>query len=432
AGITAAALAGLRHHRVSLPGTVDSSPIYLHAATVHGATHDVIVLSTTYGRTVAVDANSAHVLWTYTPPGYSGWAGSAQITTATPLADPEAPYVYAASPDGRIHKLSLADGSEVRSGGWPVDITRDPTHEKLTAALNVDGPYLLASTGGYYEDAPPYQGHIVAIERSSGRLAAVFNSLCAGRHRLITPSSCPSSDSAVLSRSGPVVEPGGARILFTTGNGPWNGRSDFGDSAIELGMPKLTLRQAFTPPNQAELSSSDADLGSGSPALLDGRRVLVGGKDGILRVLNLNRLDGRPPSTHEALGGEVQRLRTPGGAMLFTTPCVWHHGSRSTVFVADEAGTAAYALRHGRLHRLWQSTNGGTSPVMVGGLLYVYDPGAGGINVYRPASPRPIAKLAGLPGHWNSPIVVDGHVIEPEGNANNHETHGTLDIFSMP
>ncbi len=38
--------------------------------------------------------------------------------------------------------------------------------------------------------------------------------------------------------------------------------------------------------------------------------------------------------------------------------------------------------------------------------------------------------LPGSSGHWNSPIVVDGHVVEPEGDANAHETSGTLDIFS--
>jgi hypothetical protein len=50
--------------------------------------------------------------------------------------------------------------------------------------------------------------------------------------------------------------------------------------------------------------------------------------------------------------------------------------------------------------------------------------------VYHPGSPRPIAKLAGGSGHWNSPIVVDGHVLEPEGNANDHKLYGTLEIFS--
>jgi hypothetical protein len=100
------------------------------------------------------------------------------------------------------------------------------------------------------------------------------------------------------------------------------------------------------------------------------------------------------------------------------------------VFVGAEHATAAYTLLGGQLRPVWQNSNPGTSPVMAGGLLYVYDPASGGIYVYRPRSGRPIAKLAGSPGHWNSPIVVDGHVVEPEGNANDHQLTGSLDIFS--
>jgi hypothetical protein len=100
------------------------------------------------------------------------------------------------------------------------------------------------------------------------------------------------------------------------------------------------------------------------------------------------------------------------------------------VFVADGEGTAAFVLRGGRLYRAWQNRTPGTSPVMAGGLLYVYDPSAGGVHVYRPGSARPIATLPGRSGHWNSPIAVDGHVLEPEGNANDHALTGTLDIFS--
>ncbi len=102
------------------------------------------------------------------------------------------------------------------------------------------------------------------------------------------------------------------------------------------------------------------------------------------------------------------------------------------MFVADEHGTGAYVLRRGRLYRAWEDNTPGTSPVMAGGLLYVYEPDGGGIYVYQPSSPRPIAKLAGEPGHWNSPIVVDGHVVEPEGDANAHKLTGTLEIFSAP
>jgi PQQ-like domain len=431
-GITSANVAHLRRRTVSLAGTVDSSPIYLHGAHVAGATHNVIVLTTTYGRTIALDADSGGNLWTFTPAGYSGWAGSAQITTTSPLADPDRRFVYAASPNGLIHKLSLATGREDASGAWPVTVTRDARHEKLAAALNIDGPDVLAATGGYFGDAPPYQGHLVAIDRASGRLRALFNTLCANRRELLVPTSCRASDSAILSRSGPVVEPGGGRILTDTGNGPWNGSTNLGDSVIELTFPALGLRQSFTPTNQEQLNAGDNDLGSSAPVLLGSDRVALAGKDGILRVLVLSRLDGHPPSGARLhpLGGEAQRLGIPGGAELFSAPAVWHRGTHTTMFLADGSGTAAYVLRGGRLYRAWQNGTPGTSPVMAGGLLYVYDPSGGGISVYRPGSPRAIAKLAGGSGHWNSPIVVDGHVVEPEGNANDHSLGGTLEIFS--
>ena len=101
------------------------------------------------------------------------------------------------------------------------------------------------------------------------------------------------------------------------------------------------------------------------------------------------------------------------------------------MFVADESGTAAYVLRGGPPVPRLAERQPGTSPVIAGGLLYVYDPG-GGIEVYRPGSSRPLAKLAGEPGHWNSPIVVDGHVIEPEGNANDHPQAARLEISRAP
>ena len=430
-GITAANVAHLRRVTVSLPGTVDSSPVYLHAASIAGGVHETIVVSTTYGKTLALDATSGRILWTFTPPGYSAWAGGAQITTASPLLDPSGRFVYATSPDGLIHKLSLSDGGEIHAGGWPVSVTRDATHEKLGAALNIDGPYLLVATSGYLGDIPPYQGHVLLIDRTSGRIVSVFNTLCADRRQVILPSSCPASDSAILSRGGAVVEPGGGRLLISTGNGPWNGKTDFGDSVIELTLPGLRYRQAFAPTNQEELNTTDSDLGSSAPVLLGHDRAMVAGKDGIVRVLVLSRLDGDPPSTPNRLGGEVERLGLPGGGELFSAPAVWRQHPRTTVFIGDGHATAAYALIDGRLHLVWENSTPGTSPVMAGGLLYVYDPAAGGVYVYEPRSARPIAKLPGTAGHWNSPIVVDGHVIEPEGDANEHKLTGTLEIFSV-
>jgi len=429
-GIKSANVGKLRRLTVTVPGTVDSSPVYVHAASVAGGSHNIVVVTTTYGRTLAIDADSGRTLWQFNPPGLRGWLGSAQITTASPILDPSGRFIYAASPNGAIHKLSVADGAEVQAGSWPVAITRDPTREKLAAALNIDGRWLIAATGGYFGDAPPYQGHVVLIDRSTGRIGAVFNTLCAGRRQIITPSSCPSSDSAILSRAGAVVEPGGGRILISTGNGPWDGSRDFGDSVLELTVPSLSLRQSFTPVNQSELNAGDTDLGSSAPALLGSGRVLIAGKDGVMRVLDLARLDGAAPGQGHRLGGEVQRLAVPAGAQLFSAPAVWRHDGRTTVFIADEGATAAYVMRGGILYRAWQNSRSGTSPVMAGGLLYVYDQSAGVLDVYRPSSPDPTATLHVRSGHWNSPVVADSHLVVPEGNGNDHSSSGTLDIFS--
>ena len=46
-----------------------------------------------------------------------------------------------------------------------------------------------------------------------------------------------------------------------------------------------------------------------------------------------------------------------------------------------------------RLKRAWQVTNGSSSPVVAGGLLFCFDPLAGGVHVYRPATGAPVTTL---------------------------------------
>ena len=70
--------------------------------------------------------------------------------------------------------------------------------------------------------------------------------------------------------------------------------------------------------------------------------------------------------------------------------------------------------------------------MIAGGLLYVYDPTGGGINIYRPDSADPVATLAAEAGHWQSPIAIEGCVLVGEGDANDHETWGTLSLYCLP
>jgi outer membrane protein assembly factor BamB len=415
-GVTAGNARRLRRQQVRLPGTVDSSPILVGGR---------IVVTTTYGRTLAVDPRDGRILWRFTPASIGSWAGTARITNATPTADPSGRFVYAASPDGRVHKLSLADGSE--QPGWPVTVTRDPTHEKLTSSLNVSRGRLIVATGGYLGDAPPYQGHVVSIDTASGRITAVFNTLCSDRHTILAPASCPATDSAIWSRSGATVEPGSGRLLVATGNAPSDGRTSWGNSVLELSPDGRRLLHSWTPHNAEQLSATDTDVGSTSPALLPDGLVLQSGKDAVLHLLDLRRLNGTNGAASPRRGGQLQDLPAPGRQPVFTAPAVQGH----TVYVASAGGTAAYRVRGRRLAPLWHVPTAGTSPVVAGGLLYVYDPDGGGLRLRRPGSGRVVATLPAGRGHWNSPVVAGGVVVLPQGDANDHATSGTLNLYRL-
>ena len=399
-GITAANVGRLAHRRIRLDGTVDSSPIYLNG---------VIYVTTTYGRTEAIDAKTGAVRWRFTPPAYAKEVGTSEITNATPAADPSGKAIYAAAPDGMIRKLSTADGKVL----WATAITLDPVHEKITSSLNVAHGLVIATTGGYIGDIPPYQGHVATLDLASGKIEHVWNSLCSDRHGLIQPSTCASSDSAIWSRNGAAVDPANGNLVVATGNAPWNGRTDWGDSVLVLSPDASRLIAHWTPPNQAELNRDDLDLGSTSPGLLPRGYAIQGGKDGIVRLLQLH---GTPRL--------VQQVAAPGPTDMFTAPAIWQG---KWVFVATSAGLEAFRFSGGRLHLAWTNHTGGTSPVLAGGLLYVA--GDGALHVYAPTTGKTVATLPSGPVHWQSPIVVDGTIALAEGNANDHASSGYLDIY---
>ena len=421
-GITATNVATMQRQQVTIDGTVDASAIYLHNVQVSGAPHDVFFVTTTYGKTLAIDANDGTILWRFTPSSYSQLAGSARITNVTPVADPDRTAIYTASPDGNVEKLSVADGHAL----WTTSITTLASREKIASPLNYSGGHIIAVTGGYVGDAASYQGHVSVLDASGGQLLHTWNSLCSDRAGLIDPASCAQSGSAIWGRSGAVVDASG-NIYVATGNGLWDGGTNWGDAVIELDPLATRMLANYTPTNTANLDAGDVDVGSTSPVLLDATHIAQGGKDGLIRVLDVSTLGGT--TAHK--GGESQSVSGPSGRQLYTAPAVWRQSTTTWVFAADAAATAAWTYGAGHLTAAWSNTRAGTSPVVAGGLLFVYDPG-GTIRVYDPTTGREIADLACGSGHWNSPIVADGRIALPEGSANSHATSGVFNIWRLP
>ncbi len=421
-GITANDLKGLTRQQVKIDGTVDASAIYLHGVTVKGAAHDVFFVTTTYGKTLAIDADRGTVLWEFTPASYDSVKGTYRITTATPVADPDRQYLYAASPDGVIRKLAVADGHVA----WSTPVTRLPAREKIAAPLGFFNGRVIAVTGGYIGDQPPYQGHVAILDAKTGKLLHVWNALCSNRHELMDPKTCPESDAAIWGRAGAVIDAKTGDIFVATGNAPWNGIEHWGDAVIELDADATRMLGNYTPENTEQLNETDQDLGSSSPVLTGGPYLVQGGKDGILRVLDWRKMAGTAPHR----GGESSHVPTPAGARLFTAPAVWQHAGASWMFVADNNGTAAFTLAGDRLQPRWHNARAGTSPVVADDMLFVYDP-QGGLYVYDATSGRQLGELECGEGHWNSPIVADGRIALPEGNANDHDTSGVLDIWRL-
>jgi outer membrane protein assembly factor BamB len=437
-GITAADASTLRLRTVALPGTADSSAIELHGVAIKGKARDVLFLTTSYGQTLAIDAETGRTLWEYTPKDFAAENGSGSYTNATPTADPDLKYIYVATADGYIHKLSITTGREL-SNGWPVRVTLLPSHERVASPTSIDGAALIVVTDGYDGDIAPYQGHVVSINRATGKIEAIWNSLCSNIDHLLDPAhGCPYSDSAIWGRSGAVIVPGSGDVLVATSNGvssstvSFNGRTNWSDSVLEL-SPGLKLLHNWTPTDQLHLTQDDLDLGSSSPVLLPGNLVLQAGKSGQLNLLNLKALDGTTGPAGPRLGGQLQTIDAPGTTDVFSEPAVWTSPARQTyVFVTTGAGTAAYRLSDRRLTVAWQDSTPGTSPVIAGGLLYVYDEIHGALLIRSPTSGREIDSLPVGQGHWNSPIVVGGRIILPVGNADAHPATGTLDIYHLP
>lgn len=432
--------------KATLPAVADGAPVYLNSVVLPDTVRNMLFVTTKEGHIVAIDADNGEQLWVQQNPPGDCKVNNGYIpcyTTSSPALDPGREFVYSYGLDGYVHKYRVTDGIEMTGQGWPQLTTLKAYNEKgssaLSIATDVDGvDYLYVTNGGYLGDRGDYQGHVTAINLSDGS-QMVFNANCSNEtvHFAESPGEpdCPAVQSAIWARAGVVYYEPLNRIYMATGNGPFDPASyDWGNSVIEL-YPNGTGVEgrpvdSYTPEDYQQLDEYDIDLGSTAPAILPMPETSViqhvalqSGKDGKLRLLNLDNLSGM--NSPGNVGGQIGPImELPQKGQVLTAPAVWVDpvDYMACVFIANSRGISSMKITvdHAGIPALierWTKQLGGTSPIVANHVLYIasnnsiraLDIGTGELLW----SDSHIGHI-----HWESPIVVNGmlYITDEAGN----------------
>ncbi len=451
---------------VPLPDSADGPPIFLQAARTVSGTRNLLFTTTEYGRIVALDANDGTIVWVRQHgPGNckindpNGVSGPTCYTTSSPALDPNGQYVYSYGLDGYMHKHSVYDGSETIDSTWPETATLKPYNEKgsspLLVATSGANSYLYVVNSGYPGDRGDYQGHLTAINLATGA-QKVFNTLCSNLTAHLGLGACAENQSGVWARSGVVYSAATDRIYLATGNATfYPAGHHWGDTVLAL-HPDGTGSggdpvDSYTPGDYIYLNNSDVDLGSTNIAIIPVAVTstvlhvgVQGGKDGELRLLNLDNLNGHGGPGYT--GGEIGPWVTvPQTGEVLTAPAVWvNPADRSTwIFVANDYGISGLQVTYTgqftpTLTPRWQRAGGGTSPLVANNVLYYMNGGT--VTALNPIAGNSTALWTASTGsymHWESPLVANSvlYIADQGGYLSAYSLYGVPpppSIFYLP
>jgi hypothetical protein len=318
---------------------VYAQPLWVANVAIGGGTHNIVIVATENDSVYAFDADngtgtSCTQYWhaSLTSTAYGAASGATPIPvsdtglsgdidreigiTATPVIDPTTNALYVVSntkENGsyyqRLHKLNLGTGAEMT--GAPITITAsvpgtgagssggtvsyNALRENSRPGLAlVNGSIYIAA--GSHGDTLPWHGWVLQYNASTLALTGAY---CA------TPNT--SGGGIWMSGSAPVFDSSN-NLYVITGNGTYDGSTEFGDSFLKLSTTSgLNLIDWFTPDDQATLSSKNYDLGAGGAiTLLDSvagpypHLLIGGGKGGILYLLDRDNMGHYNSSNNNA------------------------------------------------------------------------------------------------------------------------------------
>ncbi len=295
-----------------------------------------------------------------------------------------------------LYGLSLTTGAVLLD--QPVDPPgSDPKALLQRVALTLDAGQVVVGYGGNSGDCSDYHGWVVAVPEAGGTLRTFEVDAAAGK----------SQGAIWAGGAAPAVDSSG-NLWVATGNGSstTSGSSyDDSDGVLELSS-SLTLLQYFAPSTWLHDNLTDADLGSSSPALVDGL-VFEAGKSGtgyLLRQSDLGGIGGQVAELAGLCNGVVDGGDAVAGSVVYA-PC-------SGGVVAVRVGSAPFSLT-----KLWQTaTKSKGPPIVAGGMVWTITGSTlYGLNLSTGASSVQLT-LSGEANHFPTPAVGDGLLLAPATN----------------
>ncbi|MFC0431942.1 PQQ-binding-like beta-propeller repeat protein [Kutzneria buriramensis] len=417
----------------------DGAPLLLSGVTTATGVRDLVFIQGEHGHLNAYDGHTGTQVWS------TSFGPTTGSSNTGPAIDPDRQFIYVNGNDGNVHKVRVADGTEVTGGGWPELAGPGKASSELTIATDSTGAsHLYASNEGH--------GHITTIDLATGK-QHVFSFSCANRPDIHfgapgAPNDCTVNGPEPWSR-GPSYDPS-LNLLFQMGgtnNGTtWVPGKVWRQSWVALPPDgSTTLRggggypvDSYTPTNWAATVKSDQDIGAGGllilPVGLSKKYPHLGvqpGKDHKIRLLNLADLSGKGGPGN--LGGELQLFDFPQMGLMRSQGAVWTDPRSGAVWVlvpggngiagfqiaVDTAGVPSLRLKW------FNATSWTTSAFVANGVLYAANGGGEHTDKLTKHQVQAIDPTTGKvlwagdigQHHWSSPILANGTLYMVDGNS---------------
>jgi len=347
-----AATNGAMDATVPFTGSMWASPLYVENGPDGKG---VFIVATTGNDVLALDETDGHTVWMAnigSAPAANQLSGAkcGNIhplgVISTPVIDLGARRIYVAGAVGttsitghQIHALSLDDGSDVTSGGWPVDVTTLAAgstsfasmvaYQNQRAALTLVNGILYVAYGGHSGDCGEYHGWVIAVDTADATKTGAWATQGDGE-AVWAPGGLPSDGSSVFAVTGnntgltaPTTHLDSEEVVRLTGMAT---------------VDRSSNKNVFYPSRwQAMDGTNDYDLGASNalylevPGATPSKYVIALAKDGHMYMLDAGNLGG--------LGGQVVDFKFAGpteGMLVRTVPAAYTDSAGAHIVLTTE------------------------------------------------------------------------------------------------